>query len=119
MNTKKVFLPVLMFVALFSTASAERMQVDIMETTVVPKVILSEPVIACTMDAKICPDGSYVGRVAPKCEFALCPSESPSKKKILPKKSDPIILGNDKDEYGCIGSAGYIWSAEKTKCVRS
>lgn len=30
--------------------------------------------IACTMDAKQCPDGSYVGRVGPKCEFAECPS---------------------------------------------
>lgn len=28
---------------------------------------------ACTMDAKACPDGSYVGRVAPNCEFAPCP----------------------------------------------
>ncbi|MFH1257299.1 MAG: DUF333 domain-containing protein [Candidatus Micrarchaeota archaeon] len=31
-----------------------------------------EPV-ACTMDAKICPDGSAVGRVAPDCEFEPCP----------------------------------------------
>ncbi|MFH1990253.1 MAG: tryptophan-rich sensory protein [Patescibacteria group bacterium] len=31
-----------------------------------------EPV-ACTMDAKLCPDGSYVERVAPNCEFAPCP----------------------------------------------
>jgi hypothetical protein len=31
-----------------------------------------EPV-ACTLDAKLCPDGSYVGRVAPDCEFAPCP----------------------------------------------
>lgn len=29
--------------------------------------------IACTMDARICPDGTAVGRVAPKCEFAPCP----------------------------------------------
>ncbi|MEK7568003.1 MAG: hypothetical protein AAB513_03740 [Patescibacteria group bacterium] len=28
--------------------------------------------IACTMDAKMCPDGSYVGRTAPNCEFAKC-----------------------------------------------
>jgi hypothetical protein len=28
---------------------------------------------ACTMDAKECPDGSYVGRVAPSCAFAPCP----------------------------------------------
>jgi len=29
--------------------------------------------VACTMEAKICPDGSSVGRVAPNCEFAACP----------------------------------------------
>lgn len=28
---------------------------------------------ACTMDARLCPDGSYVGRVPPSCEFAACP----------------------------------------------
>ena len=28
--------------------------------------------VACTMDAKQCPDGSYVGRSGPKCEF-VCP----------------------------------------------
>jgi|GEM_PF-3353578 len=30
--------------------------------------------VFCTMDAKMCPDGSYVGRVAPNCEFAPCPN---------------------------------------------
>lgn len=34
----------------------------------------SDPV-ACTMDAKICPDGSAVGRIAPNCDFARCPNE--------------------------------------------
>ncbi|VVB75101.1 Uncharacterised protein [uncultured archaeon] len=29
--------------------------------------------IACTLDAKACPDGSYVGRVAPDCNFEPCP----------------------------------------------
>ncbi|MFH0819701.1 MAG: hypothetical protein V1892_01575 [bacterium] len=28
----------------------------------------------CTMEAKVCPDGSSVGRTGPKCEFAPCPS---------------------------------------------
>ena len=28
---------------------------------------------ACNEEAKQCPDGSYVGRVAPTCEFATCP----------------------------------------------
>ncbi|SRR6266568_9221475 len=26
----------------------------------------------CAADAKLCPDGSYVGRVGPNCEFAPC-----------------------------------------------
>lgn len=29
---------------------------------------------ACTMEAKICPDGSAVGRSGPKCEFDPCPT---------------------------------------------
>ncbi|MDP3953794.1 MAG: hypothetical protein Q8Q06_00050 [bacterium] len=29
--------------------------------------------IFCTQDAKLCSDGSYVGRVGPNCEFAVCP----------------------------------------------
>lgn len=32
---------------------------------------LKEPV-ACTMDARQCSDGSYVGRTGPNCEF-ICP----------------------------------------------
>ena len=29
--------------------------------------------VVCTMEAKLCPDGSYVGRSGPMCEFAACP----------------------------------------------
>jgi hypothetical protein len=29
--------------------------------------------IACTMEAKVCPDGSAVGRTGPNCEFVECP----------------------------------------------
>ncbi|MFA6908072.1 MAG: hypothetical protein WC263_04565 [Candidatus Micrarchaeia archaeon] len=29
---------------------------------------------ACTAEAKICPDGSSVGRMGPDCEFAPCPN---------------------------------------------
>jgi hypothetical protein len=28
---------------------------------------------ACTEEAKVCPDGSAVGRTGPNCEFAPCP----------------------------------------------
>ncbi|OGD68205.1 hypothetical protein A2996_02370 [Candidatus Campbellbacteria bacterium RIFCSPLOWO2_01_FULL_34_15] len=33
---------------------------------------------ACTLEAKICPDGSSVGRQGPNCEFAECPGSSDS-----------------------------------------
>jgi DNA-binding beta-propeller fold protein YncE len=33
--------------------------------------------IACTQEAKLCPDGSAVGRTGPNCEFAKCPEDAP------------------------------------------
>lgn len=36
--------------------------------------------LACTEEAKLCPDGSYVGRIGPNCEFSTCP-----KNILLPK----------------------------------
>ena len=36
----------------------------------------SEPEqVACTQEAMLCPDGSYVGRAGPNCEFAECPAD--------------------------------------------
>lgn len=29
-----------------------------------------------------------------------------------------VIIWNDKDEHGCIGSAGYVWSEDTQQCVR-
>lgn len=53
------------------------------------------PQTACTQEAKLCPDGSYVGRTGPNCEFSPCPSttttttsqEGTSTQGILPYKS--------------------------------
>lgn len=33
---------------------------------------------ACTLEAKICPDGTSVSRTGPNCEFSPCPMVSPS-----------------------------------------
>ena len=37
-----------------------------------PTAPCGEKSVVCAMDAKLCPDGSYVGRIAPKCDFAAC-----------------------------------------------
>jgi hypothetical protein len=53
-----------------------------------PTEVPNGEVSVCTMDAKICPDGSAVGRIPPTCEFAACPvpqgSVTPS---VLPSGS--------------------------------
>jgi len=53
-----------------------------------------EPV-ACTAEAKLCPDGSYVARIPPECEFAPCPKENliqveaPGPNEVI---SSPLII---------------------------
>ncbi|HTW96235.1 MAG TPA: hypothetical protein VMD74_01070 [Candidatus Methylomirabilis sp.] len=42
------------------------------------------PPVACTLEAKLCPDGSYVGRTGPHCEFAACPDNSSSTTPPIP-----------------------------------
>ena len=55
--------------------------------------------VACTADAKLCPDGSAVGRTLPNCEFAACPN---------PGQTQGITLVTDKVAY----AAGEIVSVE-------
>jgi hypothetical protein len=52
------------------------------------------------MDAKICPDGSSVGRVAPNCEFAPCPAESSSSSAPLSVSDGKIAFTYDGDRFG-------------------
>jgi hypothetical protein len=33
--------------------------------------------VVCTQEVKECPDGSYVGRTGPRCDFAACPVGAP------------------------------------------
>lgn len=44
-------------------------------TYVTPTTTLNQNGTMCTMDAMLCPDGSYVGRSGPNCEFTACPGE--------------------------------------------
>lgn len=43
---------------------------------------------ACTTEAKICPDGSAVGRTGPDCEFAKCPETNLKPIECMPGSRD-------------------------------
>ncbi len=74
---------------------------------------------ACTEEAKLCPDGSAVGRTGPDCEFEPCPV---SKRCI--RNSDCVVFGQDGDcNCGCYNkqalpqnSGGACFCAAPTSC---
>lgn len=51
--------------------------------------------VMCTMEAKICPDGSAVGRSGPDCEFTACPGREVASDVLdfIADKSDLIQVG--------------------------
>ncbi|KKU49601.1 MAG: hypothetical protein UX71_C0010G0011 [Parcubacteria group bacterium GW2011_GWA1_47_10] len=83
---KKTYITIAVIIVLAATAATAYF-------VGVPKGVLpgGEPV-ACTMEAKICPDGSAVGRQGPNCEFAACPN--------IPVKTD---TNNETKSEGAIG----------------
>ncbi len=53
-----------------------------------------EDMIACTMEAKLCPDCSYVSRTGPHCQFAPCPGENGSTRpQPIPEPPPPDRVG--------------------------
>lgn len=49
----------------------------------------------CTMEAKICPDGSAVGRTGPDCAFPPCPDESKDLEGLGPDPAPPSSPNGD------------------------
>ncbi|OGZ37416.1 MAG: hypothetical protein A3I88_00225 [Candidatus Portnoybacteria bacterium RIFCSPLOWO2_12_FULL_39_9] len=62
--------------------------------------------VACAMDAKLCLDGSYVSRIPPACDFAMCPPEALCEEGVCPEtRTVKLYYYNyelDKDELGNI-----------------
>jgi hypothetical protein len=58
--------------------------------------------VACTMEAKICPDGSAVGRSGPRCEFAKCPP-SQVKQSPEPATNDVVLSVGQNVKVGTLG----------------
>ncbi len=66
--------------------------------------------IICTADAKQCKDGTFVGRIGPKCEFAKCPGK-PIKPNLKPTEFNQIELpDNIISEKDCSTQGGEVWN---------
>jgi len=70
----------------------------------------------------------FIWVLAASLFFAACNNKPAAKKETA--KADTTVktattdtvsvpmTGNDRDEHGCIGSAGYTWSVVKNDCIR-
>jgi len=63
-------------------------------------------------DDWICDEGQWVQHGNPR---KLKPVGSCGAKKATGEEQ---LVGGDKDEHGCIGTAGYVWCEAKEKCLR-
>ncbi len=58
-----------------SNFNADKLVPDIADKVDISSAQNPDEQVFCTMEAKLCPDGSYVGRQGPRCEFAPCPGQ--------------------------------------------
>jgi hypothetical protein len=74
MNYKLISIFAVLFIILAGTVGAVYVyetRIAVEPTPVVPVVPVTPT--ECTEEAKVCPDGSSVGRIGPNCAFAECP----------------------------------------------
>lgn len=63
---------------------------------------------ACPLDAKICPDGSAVGREGADCAFAACPSAS---------TSETVCTDEQREVHACIELYAPVCASVEVQCV--
>lgn len=83
--------------------------------SLVPKTLVNNKNVACTTEAKICPDGSAVGRIGPNCEFAKCQSTGTNKENTV--NSSPVQSNSNQSDNSNSGSAVIPTSGQGNTCA--
>ena len=65
--------------------------------------------VACTEEAKICPDGSAVGRHGPKCEFTACPTALP--------QTAHVCTSQEKQQKACTREYVPVCALVSVQCI--
>lgn len=73
-NNAKVILISVIIVLLLGVVAVAAFFLGVSQSSNAPSLVPPNGEVGCTMEAKICPDGSAVGRSGPNCEFAECPA---------------------------------------------
>ena len=66
-------------------------------------------VVACTDEAKLCPDGSAVGRTGPNCEFTECPGEAGNRNTQITTRA--CVTDSDCELQMCSGCLSKVYLA--------
>lgn len=68
--------------------------------------------VACTQEAKICPDGSSVGRTGPDCAFAPCPGAATSTPPmtVVTQSDSNMTIELKKDQNFVINLGSLKWN---------
>lgn len=82
--------------------------------------------VVCTMEAKMCPDGSFVGRSGPNCEFKACPTklslkdalaECLPKSDMKSKETCDALIGQIQSYQDCASAGFTIIETYPEQCI--
>lgn len=65
--------------------------------------------VVCTQEAKLCPDGSYVGRSGPNCEFAACPEDPLTKNWLTARATSTDLTFRYPENFGTAYLEAFDW----------
>ncbi len=79
---------------------------------------VSEDTVLCAMDVQMCPDGSYVSRTGPQCEFEKCGDSPLGSHADIIKVSSPVVGALVGSPLVVTGEARGNWYFEASFPVR-